>query len=155
MIARVQANALGFTLLEMIVVMVIAGLAAGLLAPRVGVGWKRMQDRDFLSGFAAQMRNARSAAMREGESAVFRINGRDKTYGFKRPLEGRIPGNVDIYAEGLEQESGTGDFLVWFYSDGSARGSDLDVIFDGGRNYTLTLDSLFGSIGIERDDGDE
>lgn len=143
----------GFTLIEMLVVLVIAGLALGLLAPKVGSGWKRMRDRDFLSDFTAEMRKARIAALRGGGAETFRINGADKVYGYGGPPLTSIPDNVDIFAEGLEQDQETGDFVVRFHSDGSAEGTDMDVIFDGERKYSIMLDPLFGSVRVVRGGG--
>jgi general secretion pathway protein H len=142
----------GFTLIELLVVLVILGLAAGMLAPKVGSGWQRMRERDFLSGFAAEMRKARIDAMKNGGCESFRINGGDKRFGYERPLENEIPANVDIFADGLEQDALTGDFLVRFHADGSVSGSDMEVIFDGERKYLVIMDPMFGTVRVSRDE---
>lgn len=140
----------GFTLMELIIVLAIAGLAVGLLVPRVGAGWNKMRDREFLSGFAGDMRSARLEAIRTGGTVFFRINGAEKLYGYETPIGKNIPGNVDIFAEGLEQDRDTGDFLVTFHGDGSVKGSSMDVVFDGERYYEIFVDPLAGSIGVLR-----
>jgi hypothetical protein len=130
--------------------MAIAGLAIGLLVPRIGAGWERMNDREFLSEFAGEMRAARLQAIHSGGTVDFRIRGGEKLYGFERPLENAMPGNVDIFAEGLQRDRNTGDFLVSFFGDGSIRGSSMDIVFAGERYYELLLDPIAGIVEVRR-----
>ena len=136
----------GFTLFEMLVVLIIAAFAVGLIVPRIGAGWSRMKDREFLSSFVHEMKNARFAAMRSGRAALFRIRDVERLYGATLPLKKNIPDNADIYAEGLRQDLETGDYLITFLHDGSAIGSDLEVILDNTRTYRICVNPLSGTV---------
>lgn len=142
----------GFTLLELIAVMLILGVAAMLIAPRVGAGWKRMNDREFLNSFAATMKKARVQALSDMSSRDFRIDGPARRYGIGGELEEDVPANVDIYSEGLLLEGESGRYVVRFFSDGSTSGGEIDVIFDKDRKYLVSLDRVLGSVRVRRSD---
>ena len=75
----------GFTLIELIVVMVILGLTMGIVLPRVGASWRRAEDREFLQEFVQTLKRARLQAMNAGSIAAFRIRGAERTYGLTLP----------------------------------------------------------------------
>lgn len=139
-------NAPGFTLLELILVLIIMGLAAGLIIPRVGGGWKRMEDREFLLEFVQTLRRARLVAMNSGEVTAFRIRSGERLYDLELPLRKPIPENVDVYADNLERDPETNDYLVLFYPDGSLVGNDMELVFDKVRAFRIAIHPLFGTV---------
>jgi general secretion pathway protein H len=139
-------NASGFSLLELILVLIILGLAAGLIIPRVGGGWKRMEDREFLLEFVQTLRRARLVAMNSGEVTAFRIRSGERLYDLELPLRKPIPENVDVFADNLERDPETNDYLVLFYPDGSLVGNDIEVVFDKVRAFRITIHPLFGTV---------
>ena len=142
----ISNHARGFTLLELILVLMILALTAGLILPRVGGGWKRMEDREFLLEFVQTLRRARLVAMNSGEVTAFRIRSGERLYDFELPLRRPIPENVDIYADNLERDPETGDHLVLFYPDGSLVGNDMELVFDKVRSFRISIHPLFGSV---------
>jgi general secretion pathway protein H len=139
-------NALGFTLLELILVLIILALAVGLILPRVGGGWKRMEDREFLLEFVQTLRRARLVAMNSGEVTAFRIRSVEKLYDIELPPRKPIPENVDVYADNLERDPETNDYLILFYPDGSLVGNDVEVVFDKERAFRISIHPLFGTV---------
>jgi prepilin-type N-terminal cleavage/methylation domain-containing protein len=138
------ANRLGFTLIELMIVMVILSVTAGLVLPRIGAGWQRMEDREFIQEFVQTLRRARLRSMNTGDVVVFRIRGSDRVYGFEDPLP--IPENVDLFAERLDQDPSTGDNVILFFPDGSISGSNLDITFDQLRTFRIIVHPIFGTV---------
>ncbi len=137
----------GFTLLELIVVLVIITVLLGMVGPRVGSGWKRMEEREFLQDFGHTLRKARIYAMNSGRVVFFRIRGGgDRVYGLEEPPGNTIPANVDVYAEHLEVDPDTGDHIVIFYPDGSPSGGDIEVVFNKKRSYRMSIHPLTGDM---------
>jgi general secretion pathway protein H len=140
----------GFTLIELIVVLVILGLTIGMVLPRVGASWKRMEDREFLQEFVQTLKRARLRAMNSGSIVAFRIRGSERTYDLTLPPRKPIPPNVDIDADFLETDPETKDNLILFFPDGSMSGSDLEIVFDQARTFHLAINPLFGTVHVNK-----
>jgi general secretion pathway protein H len=143
-----QRNSDGFTLIELIVVLVILGLTIGLVLPRVGASWKKMEDREFLQEFVQTLKRARLRAMNSGGIVAFRIRGSERVYDLALPPRKPIPDNVDIDANFLETDPETKDSLILFFPDGSMSGSDLEITFDQDRTFHLAINPLFGTVHV-------
>ncbi|NLI80574.1 MAG: prepilin-type N-terminal cleavage/methylation domain-containing protein [Deltaproteobacteria bacterium] len=140
----------GFSLLELIIVLIILSIVVGLLLPRVGAGWKRMEDRDFLQEFVQTLKRARLISMNSGEIVAFRLRSGERLYDLKDPPLKPIPLNVDIYADHLDRDPWTGDHIVLFYPDGSLSGSNIQVMFDQQRSFLIAIHPITGSIQLSR-----
>lgn len=143
-------NSSGFTLIELVVVLLIISATVALVAPRVGSSWKRIEDSDFLQEFTETLRRTRLLAMNTGRPVAFRLNGVERIYDYENPPQKPIPLNVQVFSERLEKDPETGDFLVTFYPDGSLVGNDIDVVFDNQRTFRITIHPLFGTVGVAR-----
>jgi general secretion pathway protein H len=138
----------GFTLIELIVVLVILALTSGIVLPRVGASWKRLEDREFLQEFVQTLKRARLRAMNSGGIVAFRIRGSERTYDLVLPPGKPIPPNVDIDADSLETDPETRDSLILFFPDGSMSGSDLEITFDQARTFHIAINPLFGTVHV-------
>ncbi len=141
-----DAKSYGFTLMELMVVLIIMAVSAGVILPRVGSGLRNMEDREFLQLFVQTIKRARLIAMNSGEIVAFRIRSSERLYDIVNPPQLPIPENVDIYADNLEQDPETGDHLIIFYPDGSLVGNDLEMVFDKGRTFRIAIHPLFGTV---------
>ena len=144
-----RSSTSGFTLMEMIIVLIIMGITTGLIIPRMGAGWKRLEDRDFLQEFVNTLKTGRLFAMNSGEVVIFRIRGSERAYGLNEPNK-LIPANVDVFADHLESDPRTKDNLIIFFPDGSLSGTNMEVVFDQVRTYRIAINPLFGSIQCSR-----
>jgi general secretion pathway protein H len=138
----------GFTLIELVVVLVIVGLTIGMVLPRVGATWRRMEDREFLQEFVQTLKRARLRAMNSGEIVAFRIRGPERLYDLTLPPQKPIPLNVDIDAPLLETDPETKDSLILFFPDGSMSGSDLKITFNQDRSFHIAINPLIGTVHV-------
>jgi len=140
----------GFTLIELVVVLIILSLTVGLVLPRVAASWRKMEDREFLQEFVQTIKRARLRAMNSGGIVAFRIRGSERVYDLALPPRKPIPSNVDIDANFLETDPETKDSLILFFPDGSMSGSDLEITFDRDRTFHIAINPLFGTVHVNR-----
>lgn len=100
----------GFTLIEMLVTLAVAGLIAGLAFPRVQNGMTAMEFKMGASQVVEGLRKARSEAIRTGEPVSFQLEGRSLVIGVAAPVV--LPASVSVTAGQ--------DAPVTFYPDGTA-----------------------------------
>ena len=140
----------GFTLIEMIVVLVVISVTLAVVVPRVGSNWKQIEDSDFLQQFTESVERSRLFAMNCGRPIAFRLNGATRVYGSDNPPRQPIPLNAEIFSENIQKESEPGDFLIVFHPDGSLVGNDFEVVFDHERTYHIFINPLFGNLSLKR-----
>jgi general secretion pathway protein H len=140
----------GFSLFELVLVLIIVSLTAALVTVRMGAGWKRTGEREFLSDMVLTLKRARLRALSTGEVAFFRIRGEARRYGIELPPRQSIPENVDIYSDKLERDEDTGDRLLVFYPDGSVADNDLKIVFDRERAYHILVHPITGLIRLTK-----
>ncbi len=112
----VPASVCGFTLLEMIVVLVIISVTIAVVVPRVGSNWKQIEDSDFLQQFTESIQRSRLFAMNCGRPVAFRLNGATRVYGFENPPRQPIPLNAEIFSEQSAEGAGNRRFPYHFLS---------------------------------------
>lgn len=100
----------GFTLIEMLVTLAIAGLIAGIAFPRVQNSMTAMEFRLGAGQISEGLRTARAEAIRTGEPVALALDGRTLVIGQSSPQE--LPASVAVTAGQ--------DAPVTFYPDGTA-----------------------------------
>ncbi len=140
----------GFTLLELIVVLLLVSLALGIVAPRISVGTRKLSDYEFVMDVVKLLNRARLKAISRGSESIFFIDGANRKLGVDNIIDKKIPKNVDIYSKGLEQLP-NGSFGVRFFPDGSATSTHLEITFDEKRQYFIIVNPLSGQIVIKNE----
>lgn len=100
----------GFTLIEMLVTLAVAGLIAGIAFPRVQNSMTAMEFRMGAGQVVEALRSARAEAIRTGEPVRFAVEDRAVVIGEGAPIA--LPASVSI-AAGQDKP-------VTFYPDGTA-----------------------------------
>lgn len=100
----------GFTLIEMLVTLAVAGLIAGIAFPRVQNSMSAMEFRMGAGQVVEALRSARAEAIRTGEPVRFAVEGRAVVIGTNAAIA--LPASVSI-AAGQDKP-------VTFYPDGTA-----------------------------------
>lgn len=127
----------GFTLIEMLVTLAIAGLIAGIAFPRVQNSMTAMEFRLGAGQVAEALRTARAQAIRTGEPVSFAIAGRDLVIGDGTPVA--LPASVSITAGQ--------DGPVAFYPDGTAEPALYRIASRGTGGLRERRITVFGSTG--------
>lgn len=106
----------GFTLLEMLVVLAITGLIAGLLYPRIETARGAVQQRLLREQVTAGMAAARSAAMRSGVPVALSTD-----------ASGLVIAGTRRIAVSTTQPLSLQPRTVLFYPDGNSTGGQLTL----------------------------
>lgn len=136
----------GFTLVELILVLFILALGAGLALPAVGRGVDTLQLRAEVAAFSAFLRYAREQAITRREAQEVRVDpdsrlltltaaGAEKERASRR-LSPRIAIRADA-ATGL---------AVTFSTGGLSSGGSFQLVGPDGRAYRVSVDPLTGRV---------
>lgn len=151
-----RAVTLGFTLIEMLIVLAIAGIVMGTLVPSFGPAIARAQLYSASRDVASALRYTRGHAMIRGEDALFELNTIHHTYRVSgRPKLYRLPPGIELglFTTATETlDEGTG--RIRFFPDGSATGGRVTLIA-AKQTRVVDINWLTGEITIgEEDSGD-
>ena len=126
-----------FTLVEMLVVLAIAGLIAGIAYPRIQTGMTGMEFRMGAGQVVNALHAARAEAIRTGEPVTFAVADRDIVIGGNAPIP--LPASVSI----LSGQEGP----LTFYPDGTARQALYKIQSRGAGSVRERRITVFGSTG--------
>jgi general secretion pathway protein H len=139
----------GVTLLELLIVLALMALIAGLVIPTFGDGVPTSQLKSSARQLAAGLRVARSEAVAQKREAflVLDLEGRRFKIG-SDPREYALPPRVDLKLFTAQQDivnQRTG--AIRFYPDGGSNGGRITVAA-GARKFEVDVDWLTGRVAI-------
>jgi len=142
-------TARGFTLLEIMVVMVIAGLMIALVPPMFSGAVSGTKLKGSARDLAIVLRETRSKAIIHNTEQLVHLDLKEPRYRVGNSKPQALPANVDMAVEvvtgaRVEEEA---QHVVRFFPDGSSSG-ELITLSGGKRAYYLQLNWLTGSITI-------
>ena len=145
--SRAEAQA-GFTLLELLVVLVILALAATAVM-RLGAGGRETAEvRAFLMRAEAMMREARTTAVSTRQETEVVIDTQARR--LVMPSSGKaldVP--VGVSLDGKLARVGTSGFVVLFYPGGGSTGANLPFRYRG-QTFELRVNWLTGHADVRR-----
>ncbi|HSO31204.1 MAG TPA: GspH/FimT family pseudopilin [Labilithrix sp.] len=144
------ARSRGFTLLELLLVLVIAATGYALAVRFTGSGVSGAQLKSAARAVAAGLRDARGVAISTQESAALNVDVEKRTIevtGAARPRS--LPERLDIkldtaQAEVVDEKRGA----IRFYPDGSSTGGRV-TLASGERRFLVDVDWLTGRVTIK------
>ncbi|NLX07914.1 MAG: hypothetical protein GXY33_22460 [Phycisphaerae bacterium] len=153
------------TLIELIVVVVLLTVTAGLIVPRMGRSMESGQMREAVARFKHTVRTVRELAAAEGRELAVEIDLDRKAYAVVEPAEkdgqGELlrtsylkPGRLAESMELLGCRGGDGTFWssgvrqLRFYPDGTSSGASIRVRCDG-CDYLLVIHTHSGRVAFE------
>ena len=148
----------GFTLLEILVVMVIIGLMIALVPPLFSGAVAGTKLKGSVRDLAVVLRETRSKAIIHNSEQVVLLDLRNPRYRAGNSKPESLPGNVKLAVQLV-----TGDYVdaderaqhaLRFFPDGSSSG-ELITLRGGNRIYYLQLNWLTGNIEISEGLRDE
>lgn len=144
----------GFTLLELVVVLVIAGLLFGLGGPAVGSLYDTMQYREAVREVVSAVKNGRRDAFASGEPMDLLIDTDRNRFALTDqshlPSDNAfiaLPEALDItvvYAAEVSPKPGLA--AIRFYPSGGSSGGEITVARPSGGGALLTVDWLLGDV---------
>lgn len=145
----------GFSLLELVIVLIVIGLAAGLSYPSLRRGTNafhlRAAGRDVLN----HLRYAREKAITEQKEMTVTMDPNTQTVilsdaaGEDRKVM-TLPGDVKIVEmRSVEQEIKEGPLVTRFLPNGSAESAEIVLKADNGGEIRLIVDSITGGSRIQ------
>jgi general secretion pathway protein H len=146
---RVIQSARGFTLLEIMVVMLIAGLMIALVPPLFSGAVSGTRLKGSTRDLAIVLRETRSRAIIHNTEQLVHLDLKEPRYRVGNGKPQALPEDVDMAVQVitgayLEEEA---KHVVRFFPDGSSSG-ELITLSGGNRAYHLQMNWLTGSITI-------
>ena len=151
MTSRVGNTERGFSLLELILVLLVLGLSALIVLPNIDKGMRDRDVRRSALAMAAAARELRSQALLKGVPQQLILRTADNIYFVGSDGEVHLPSTVKFAAiEGGDSlESGARQF--WFFPNGSLLGGQIDLSgADDLTQYSVRLHSLTGKVEVLR-----
>ncbi|RLB43925.1 MAG: hypothetical protein DRH12_01490 [Deltaproteobacteria bacterium] len=138
-------NSRGFTLIELIVVLVIIGVVGSVVFVNVGRSVTRKRTRLFAKEMVSLCRKARRLAVSQGIISTFYISSGDRKcwVDAQEPID--IPPELKVEGKGV-QELEQGIFGIRFFPDGSSSGGRLFLSRGDDVLYEFHVDLLTGLI---------
>ena len=151
--ARSGVYGTGMTLLELLVVLVIASLMLALVAPNVARVLPGTELKGFALQTAALLRELRSEALTRVESRVLALVSEERRYRVQNSAALPWPEGVQVELEVNELPGGLQLALdqpgLVFYPDGSSNGGSLVLHRAEGDRYRIQVDAFTGRVVID------
>lgn len=141
----------GFTLLEMILVLVVAGFLAVVAVPNIQPTIAAMQLKSATQDVASALRHTRGQALSKGREAEFVLNVNQhfyKTAGRQKPYALPTSVKLSLFTADFLKSEGQGSIV--FYPDGSASGGRV-TLQGAGRTRLVDVNWLTGGVVIREE----
>jgi general secretion pathway protein H len=144
---KVRARAHGFTLVELIVVLAIAGLLLGLTPPLLTAALPGVELKAGARRAAGALRQAREIAIANGTQSTWLIDIESGSYRIEgMARNGALPGGIDIElitAQGELRNERVGG--IRFFPDGTSSGGRV-ILKRGDSGYQVGVNWLTGRV---------
>lgn len=141
----------GFSLFELIVVLMIVAIASGLAAPGIQSGWRAREVRTATRSLAAVMRGLRERAVRRGVEQELVIDADGQTYRWTGDQQATMPGGAAVTGIRGGWRDQDGGVRVVFYPNGGSSGIAVVVAQQDGDSlsFAIRVDPLLGTVVIQ------
>ena len=143
------SRARGFSLLELLIVLTIAGLAMALVVPSGARMLDAMQSRQAVRDALALLAAARQRAVSSGRAQdVFVQPAQRRVWTGER--EQRLPGDLTLTVHGAAELNREDTGVIRFYPDGGASGGGIDILRADGSGTRISVDWRLGRVTQQR-----
>jgi general secretion pathway protein H len=141
-----DAACAGFTLLEMIIVLVILGLVVAIAASRGPARSHGLEVRGTVAAVSEALRGARGRAVAMNRPVLVAVNGERRTIAVQGGPTIKVPAGLDLEAAVGAGGTPTNQLVGFrFTPDGSSTGARI-LFDDGNRHIQIGVDWLTGRI---------
>lgn len=138
----------GFTLLEMLAVIILIGIAAAAVSISVAHGLASARINAAAGELAASLRATRTQAVMHGEQRVFEVDTGSETYRGADKRDVRLPKGLELSVTSAASDQSAGQTArIRFFPDGSSTGGRI-TLRSGQREWHVNVSWLTGAITI-------
>ena len=138
----------GYTLIEVVVVLLVLALAAGLVAPSVGRSVDGLRTRAEVAGVASFLRAARAQAITHAVPCEVRLDQETHTLVRQGAEIGDVTKRVSAGLRIVAETAPAGTII--FYPHGRSSGGRLLIEAPGSSVYVVAVDALTGRVATRR-----
>ncbi len=143
----------GFTLVEILVVMILLAVTGSLVFVSVGKSMAKKQNKAFAQEMISLCKKARRMAVDNGVPTALNISSEKRCCWVNDSTKSlEIPEQMLIEGEGITQLN-EDTYTIHFYPDGSSGGGELTLTVSGQPVYAFRVDILTGMITSIKEDG--
>lgn len=139
---------LGFTLIEMLVVLTILALMMAVVVPAINRGMS-MSAGDVARDVQIGLRKARSDAVTQQKSQAFEVDTHNREFQIPGRRITRLPDDIELTVKVAQSEVLQGKAAVRFYPDGSSTGGRIGVHQDD-EHILINIDWLTGRVSLDK-----
>lgn len=145
---RRRGGAHGFTLLEMLAVILLIGIAAAAVAVAVTQGLASARIGAASGELAAALRATRTQAIVHGRQQTFQLDIRDATYQGADGREVHLPKGMQLgITSAASDQAANGVARIRFFPDGSSTGGRI-TLQSGRRQWHVNVSWLTGAVSV-------
>lgn len=142
------AGVRGFTLFEMLAVILLVGIAVAAVSVSVNQGLAGARIRAVGNEMTAALRAARAQAIVQGREQAFALDTRGATYSTAQHRDVRLPEGVAVsITSALEDRANEHTGRIRFFPDGSSTGGHI-VLRSGQRQWRIDVSWLTGHVAL-------
>jgi general secretion pathway protein H len=144
-------NNQGFSLFELILVLLLLGVGMAVVLPNIEKGLQDREVRSSALGLAAAARDLRSKALFDGVAQQLVVNLPENSYLAARAAEVRLPSEVKFVSVGGGESINRDLKRFYFFPNGSSLGGEI-VLADSTKStsYLVRLEALTGRVEVAR-----
>lgn len=148
-----HAKARGFTLVEIMVVMVIIALIMGLVATSMSSSISSAQARAATRNVVASLRYTRARAILDKKEKVFLVNTETRSYMAPGRKQVDLPEGVDITITTARSELTSEEVAgIRFFPDGGSTGGHIELTVND-REFRINVAWLTGEASLQQVEG--
>jgi general secretion pathway protein H len=138
----------GFTLVEILVVIMIMGVVVAMVGSAMGYSLTGQQMRSASRDLIAALRYTRGQAIVKREPQVLMLNVDEKSYRAATRASVKLPEQFDLAIETARQEMvSEGEAGIRFYPDGSSTGGNIELS-RGDTVWRIDINWLTGEVSL-------
>ncbi len=146
---RLKNSQKGFSLLEVLVVMVFIAVIAGFISSSMTKSLKKTKIRAVSKNLVSALRYTRGQAIVKHEQKTIKFNVKDKTYKAPRKKTVQIPEEMELFIYTVESDiANESEGSIRFFSDGSSTGGWAKLVY-GEKIWKINVNWLTGEITME------